>query len=188
LFCKQNAYTTNATDRGFQIRLTDDEATPHSTALSVHEEDNYGLLSSPPQVSLPIIVHPLRLYTELYDFSPYELGSLRIRGNKIRAIVVDVAQDPPCRCEWVQEALAQIFKYAARVGCDALELPLLGHRYGGLQIDICLNLIIEALLRHKTGLPARLNLRMRRQYMAMAGRRLIAAGLMESRVSPLFRS
>jgi hypothetical protein len=176
------------TDSGFQIRLTDDEAAPHGAVLSVHEEDNYGLLSSPPQVSLPIIVHPLRLYTELYDFSPYELGSLRIRGNKILAIVVDVAQDPPCRCEWVQEALARIFEYAARIRCDALELPLLGHRYGGLQIETCLDLIIETLCGHKTGLPARLNLRMRRQYMALAGRRLVAAGLMESRVSPLFRS
>src|SRR5688572_21163647 len=123
-------------NRGFQIRLAEDTAAL-GPGISVHEEDNYGLLVSPPQVSIPIIVHPLRLYTELYDFSPYKLGSLRIQGNKILAIVVDVAQDPPSRPEWVRTALAHIFKYMEQVRPPALSLPLLGHYYGGLQADTC---------------------------------------------------
>lgn len=176
------------TDRGFQIRLTEDTETPRP-GISVHEEDNYGLLSSPPQVSLPIIVHPVRLYTQLYDFSPYKLGSLRIQGNKILAIVVDVEQDPPCRSEWVREALKHIFEHATRVRGPALSLPLLGHCHGGLRAETSLQLISEALLEHKARwLPPRIDLRMDRQYMEWAYRLLSAAGLMENRVYPLFRN
>lgn len=172
------------THRGFQIRLTEETAI-HGPGLSVHEEDNYGLLSSPPQVSLPMIVHPLRLYTELYDFSPFKLGSLRILGNKILAIVVDVDQEPPCRCEWVGEALGRIFEHAAKVRTPALGLPLLGHGYGGLQVNTSLQLIVQALLEYQHGLPPLINLRMRPEHMAQAGRRLAAAGLMENKVSSL---
>lgn len=174
-------------DTGFQIRLTED-ATTHGPGISVHEEDNYGLLSSPPQVSFPIIVHPVRLYTELYDFSPYKLGSLRILGNKILAIVVDVEQDPPCRSEWVREALEHLFAHAAKLKAPALSLPLLGHVHGGLQWDTSLGLISEALFENRNCLPPRISLRMSRRYMERAYRRLAAAGLMESRVYPLFRS
>lgn len=176
-------------EQGFQIRLTEDTATHmHGPGISVHEEDNYGLLSSPPQVSLPIIVHPVRLYTELYDFSPFKLGSLRIQGNKIQAIVVDVEQDPPSRPEWVREALGLVFEHAARVRAHALSLPLLGHRHGGLQWNVSLRLTSEALLEYRTRLPPRISLRMDRQYMERAYRRLAAAGLMENRIYPLFRS
>lgn len=170
----------------FQIRLTEN-GQPYSSGISVHEEDNYGLLVSPPQVSLPMIVHPVRLYTELYDFSPFELGSLRICGNKILAVVVDVAQDPPCRPEWVSTALTHIFKYVERTGPPMLSLPLLGHRHGGLQADTSLQLIRDALLAHKAVLPTQIGLRMERQYMAHAHQLLAAAGLMENRIYPLFK-
>lgn len=166
-------------DRG--IRLTEETA-PHGPGISVHEEDNYGLLVSPPQVSLPIIVHPLRLYTDLYDFSPYKLGSLRIQGNKIRAIVVDVAQDPPCRCEWVAEALHGIFQHIRRIKAPALDLPLLGHRHGGMPVNTSLELIVGVLLQYRDCLPPRICLRMKREYMAYAYEQLAAADLMENRI------
>jgi hypothetical protein len=166
------------------IRLAEN-GQPYGSGLSVHEEDNFGLLVSPPQVSLPIIVHPLRLYTELYDFSPFEMGSLRIQGNKILAVVVDIAQDPPCKPVWVRTALMHIFKYAAEVRSPALSLPLLGYCYGGLRIDTCLGLIRQALLDHKAILPPLITLQMDRQYMERAGRMLAAAGLMEKRVYTL---
>jgi hypothetical protein len=133
-------------------------------------------------------VHPLRLYTELYVFSPFELGSLRIQGNKILAIVVDVDQDPPCRCEWVSRALGQIFEHAAKIRAPALSLPLLGNRYGGLQVDTSLQLIMDALLAHETTLPPLIWLRMQRDDIPRATQLLAAAGLMENRIYPLFRN
>lgn len=168
-------------NRGFQIRLAEDTAAL-GPGISVHEEDNYGLLVSPPQVSIPIIVHPLRLYTELYDFSPYKLGSLRIQGNKILAIVVDVAQDPPCRSEWVSQALCGIFQHTRQIKAHALDLPLLGHRHGGLPADTSLRLIVDALLRYRDDLPPQICLRMARPHMQNAYEQLAAAGLMENRL------
>ncbi|HEX5056081.1 MAG TPA: hypothetical protein VFX02_06250 [Gammaproteobacteria bacterium] len=130
----------------------------------------------------------MRLYTELYDFSPFELGSLRIQGNKILAVIVDVEQDPPCRSEWVAQALDRIFEHAAKIRTPMLSLPLLGHCYGGLQLNTSLQLILAGLLEHKSALPARIQLRMPRTYMPEAWQVLAAAGLMENQIYPLFRS
>jgi hypothetical protein len=135
-----------------------------------------------------MIVHPLRLYTELYEFSPFELGSLRIQGNKILAIVVDVDQDPPCRCEWITRALRRIFVHAAKIDAPALSLPLLGNRHGGIQVTTSLQLIVDALLAHEARLPPLIRLHMGRDDMPRAAQLLAAAGLMESGIYPLFRS
>jgi hypothetical protein len=168
----------------FQIRLTENTQ-PQSSGISVYEEDNYGLLVSPPQVVLPIIVHPVHLYTSLYDFSPFELGSLRIYGNKILAVVVDVAENPPCRNEWVSAALKHIFEYVNRVQAPALSLPLLGHSYGGLQADTCLQLIRQALLDCRDILPPLITLHMEREHLGLAHELFTAAGLLQNRVFPL---
>jgi hypothetical protein len=169
---------------GNQIRLTA-SAQPQSSGISVYEEDNYGLLVSPPQVLLPIIVHPVHLYTSLYEFSPFELGSLRIYGNKILAVVVDVAEDPPCRNEWVSTALKHIFEYTNRIQAPALSLPLLGHYYGGLQADTCLKLIRQTLLEYRDILPPLITLHMDREHFGLAHELFTAAGLLQNRVFPL---
>jgi hypothetical protein len=166
----------------FEIRLTENEQPP-SSGISVYEEDNYGLLVSPPQVVLPIIVHPVHLYTSLYDFSPFEMGSLRIYGNKILAVVVDVAEEPPCRKEWVSTALKHIFEYTNKVKAPALSLPLLGHYYGGLQADTCLRLISQALLEYRDILPPAITLHMRHEHLEPAHELFTAAGLLRNRVS-----
>lgn len=171
----------------FQIRLST-SGQPHGSGISVHEEDNYGLLVSPPQVSLTSIVHPVRLYTELYDFSPFKLGSLRIHGNKILAVVVDVCQEPPCKPEWVRMALKHIFEYTQRIQAPALSLPLLGHCHGGLQVDTCLQLILQALLEHRATLPPCVTLHMDRQHMAQAQWLLTQAGLVENTIYQLFKN
>src|SRR5687767_8161440 len=169
---------------GNQIRLTA-SAQPQSSGISVYEEDNYGLLVSPPQVVLPIIVHPVHLYTSLYEFSPFELGSLRIYGNKILAVVVDVAENPPCRNEWVSAALKHIFEYVNKIKAPTLNLPLLGHSYGGLQADTCLKLIRQALLENKDILPPLINLHMDREHLVLAHELFTAAGLLRNRVISL---
>jgi hypothetical protein len=168
----------------FEIRLTENEQPP-SSGISVYEEDNYGLLVSPPQVVLPIIVHPVHLYTSLYDFSPFEMGSLRIDGNKIRAVVVDVAQNPPCRNEWVSAALKHIFEYTDKIQAPALSLPLLGHYYGGLQADTCLRLIRQAMLENRDILPPLVSLHMDREHLGLAHELFTAVGLLRNKVIPL---
>jgi hypothetical protein len=165
----------------FQIRLTEN-AQPQSSGISVYEEDNYGLLVPPPQVVPPIIVHPVHLYTSLYDFSPFELGSLRIYGNKIRAVVVDVDKSPPCRNEWVSAALKHIFEYVNKIQAPALSLPLLGHAHGGLQADTCLKLIRQASLEYRDILPPLVSLHMDKQYFPLAHELFTAAGLLQKRV------
>jgi hypothetical protein len=128
----------------------------------------------------------VRLYTELYEFSPFKLGSLRIQGNKILAIVVDVDRYPPCKCEWVRAALRQIFEHVKQVRPRALTLPLLGHSYGGLPAETCIRLIVEALLEYRAELPPIVTLYMDTPQLAQAHTLLTAAGLLENRVHPLF--
>jgi hypothetical protein len=134
-------------------------AAPAGADLIVVEEDTCGLLNAPADIRDPN-EHPIRLYTALHNFIPFEPGSVRMHANVLEAVVVDIEAQPPCRPEWIKLALQKIFAHIEQHRLHSIELPLLGTRYGKLDIETSIRLIREALLQYPQTPLHKIQLRM----------------------------
>ena len=79
-------------------------------------------------------------------------GHVIIRGTKpfrLQAIVHDLDQEPICREPWIILALDQIIDITEKRKINSLQLPLLGVRYGGIEIRRFLDLLLKKIAREK---------------------------------------
>lgn len=61
---------------------------------------------------------------------------------RLQAIVHDLDQEPICRETWIILALQQIMDITEKRKIQALQMPLLGTRYGGIEIRQFLDLLL----------------------------------------------
>jgi len=145
------------------------EDPPFPVEVQVVEEDTWRLLS-PPAVLRSSLEHPMRLMTRVIEDRPAQPGELLCRGDRWRAVVYDLEQEPVCRESWIATALSRILASAANRGRVSLALPLLGATQGGIPWTRSLALIGEALL----GCP--LDASLRRVWLQLEGSPLPTAG------------
>ncbi len=122
---------------------------PFAVDAVVEEEDTYLVLSADPQVRAPR--EPLmRVLTDVLEARPEVPGSVverRGRPPRWLAVVHDLSADPTWREEWIEAALGEVFRRAARRRLPSLALPLLGTVHGRLPRRRCLELIHRAVDR-----------------------------------------
>ncbi len=134
-------------------------APPFAVDAVVEEEDTYLVLSADPEVREPR--EPLmRVLTEVLEARGEAPGSVIVQGGyplRLLAVVHDLAREPSWRAAWVAEALAEVFRLAARRRLRSLAMPLLGAVHGRLSRHRCLDLIRDAIVRAGgTAFPERL--------------------------------
>jgi len=107
---------------------------PFNVDAIAYEEDTWLIMSADPKICQPE-EHPVRLMTDLINAQPETVGSVRVQGgNPLRflAVVHDVNQEPTWKVEWIEKALANIFREAERRKLKAVAVPMLGSRHGRL--------------------------------------------------------
>lgn len=79
-------------------------------------------------------------------------GHVIIRGTKpfrLQAIVHDLDQEPICREPWIILALEQIIDNTEKRKISSLQMPLLGTRYGGIEIRQFLDLLLKKIAKEE---------------------------------------
>jgi len=69
---------------------------------------------------------------------------------RLQAIVHDLDQDPICKATWVSQALHQIIEITEKRNIHSLQMPLLGTRYGGVEIQQFIDLLLGELTTEHT--------------------------------------
>jgi len=64
---------------------------------------------------------------------------------RLQAIVHDLDQDPICRASWISQVLQEIIAISAKRNIHALQLPLLGTRYGGVGFRQFIDMLLDEL-------------------------------------------
>ena len=116
---------------GRRLTCAPPDAPPFDVSARVEEEDTFLVLSAPPVLREPK-QHPVRTLTEAASVDPIRPGQVRVRGAQWLAVVHDLSEAPTSRVEWVDAALAEIWRLVARHRVRALALPPLGAVHGGL--------------------------------------------------------
>lgn len=109
-----------------------DFARPFPVEAMVLEEDTYLVLSATPKIATPE-VPPVRLMTELLDFTPETPGSVVVKGQspvRLLAVVIDVDEDPICQETWIERSLEKVFHLVDTRGIRSLGLQMLGTLHG----------------------------------------------------------
>lgn len=109
-------------------------ARPFPVDAMAFEEDTYLVLSANPRIAASE-VPPVRLMTELLNFTPETPGSVVVKGKsplRLLAVVNDVNEDPICREAWIEGALKKIFNLVDTRGIRSLGLQMLGTLHGGI--------------------------------------------------------
>lgn len=79
-------------------------------------------------------------------------GHVIVRGTqplRLQAIVHDLDQEPICRETWIILALQQIMDITEKRNIHALQMPLLGTRYGRVEIRQFLDLLLAKIAKEK---------------------------------------
>ncbi|MCH9675806.1 MAG: hypothetical protein K0U93_30495 [Gammaproteobacteria bacterium] len=104
------------------------------TSAEVVEEDTYLVLSTSP--SAPIIdEHPVRVMTDVFAFTPPQLGQVITKGDgpyRFFAIVHDFDNDPSWTTDAIEEALGAVLTLSEEHRVRDLGLQMLGCIHGNL--------------------------------------------------------
>jgi hypothetical protein len=112
----------------------------------VVEEDTWQLMAAD-IAAQETDEHPIRLMTSLIDQKPLTPGEVIIRDKQWRAVIFDLDADPPCTPEWVRKALQHIRQLVVDNAISSISLSLPGIRYGCLEWQISINLVLTELIQ-----------------------------------------
>ena len=133
------------------VRGGDDETRPAALADAVViEDDTYHVLGALPVASEEREAGGtlLKQAAETWPTAP---GSVRVEAGeftlRMLAVIYDLSQEPPCREEWVAQALDESLRAADRLKVRRLALPLLGARLGGLNVERFAEILATAIER-----------------------------------------
>ena len=124
----------------------------------VIEQDSHLLLGVD-----EVIRYPRGSFSDLVhaaeDAKAIQPGTVLPRGNdpvRLLAVVHDVDQDPSWRPEWVESALATVFRFAVGRKIRRLAMPVLGGVHGQMSVEAFATLLAENLQKPETDYPERL--------------------------------
>lgn len=143
---------------GGTIIVAPADAPPFDLDARVFEEDTFRIMNADPQWAPPE-VHPVRLMHELQRYEPDPPGSVVVQAGRplrLLAVVHDVNCDPTWRAAWIEMALRQIMRTAARLRLQSLGLPLLGRQHGRMPRAAFADLLAGVLMDRRTCPPRRL--------------------------------
>lgn len=132
---------------GLRVFVAPLSAEPFPVEAIVLEEDTYLVLSADPRIAPPE-VSPVRMMTELIDFSPETPGSVVVVGDRpvrMLAVVNDVNQDPICREDWIHEALKTVFCHVETLAIRSLGLQMLGTLHGRVAPERFIRILVRVL-------------------------------------------
>lgn len=89
--------------------------------------------------------HPIRVMTDVVDQPALEAGSCFRRGRRVFLVMHDIEQDPVCRPEWIDTALACAFRCVDRQQGGSLSLPPPGVEHGHFSLRKSLAALTGAL-------------------------------------------
>lgn len=120
-------------------RVDGRESEPATRAVAVVvEDDTYHVLSALPIASEESEPNAA-LLKKAEEVWPSACGSIRIEDDeftlRMHAVVYDLDAEPPCREEWVAQALDESLRMADRLSVRKLALPPLGTRLGVLSVE-----------------------------------------------------
>ncbi len=137
--------------RGVRVVAAPQSAQPFPVDALVLEEDTYLVLSADPKAVSPV-VHPVRLMTGVFDFSPETPGSVVVQEShplRLLAVVNDVDQDPICKETWIAQALKAVFRIVEDRRLNAVGFQMLGTHHGRIPPVRSAELFLDAF----SGLP-----------------------------------
>jgi hypothetical protein len=133
-----------------RIFVAPEEMPPFVVEAVVFEEDTFLILSTDPELHEVAEAAP-EVMAEAASLRPATPGSVILRGEsplQMLAVVHDLNEEPSWREEWVESALAEIFRVAEIRRFSSLALPLLGTLHGTMAKDRFLALLQEAVGKH----------------------------------------
>lgn len=110
----------------------------------VFEEDTHLVLTVNKRCTLHE-KHPLRMMTDLYTAKRHRPGSLVINGNSWYGVTIDLDCDPVCRSEWIEQVYTNIAKQVKKSKISKLGVHLLGNVHAGLDVSVCVDLLLSGL-------------------------------------------
>jgi len=129
---------------------------PHRPDAIVVEQDSWLVLGE--QSALHEDERPAWVQANQLDDSPrYNPGSVIAKPDKphrLLAIVYDLERQPICQPVWIEMALISILQYCHAHHLAHLQLPLLGCRRGGIELEQFIVLLESALTQHRGKDPA----------------------------------
>ena len=143
---------------GCSIVVAPVDTPPFDLDARVVEEDTYRILSADPECA-PTDVHPVRLMHELQQYRPDRPGSVVVQAGRpmrLLAVIHDVNQEPTWRAVWIEAALRQVMREAARRRVHSLGLPLLGRQHGRMPRVAFVDRLARVLTGHRAHNPRRM--------------------------------
>jgi hypothetical protein len=93
---------------------------------------------------------------ELEDSPEYSPGTvIPASGMPVRltAIIYALGKQPACQPEWAERALRRVVQYCQEHDLKRLQLPVLGYRHGGLELQQFTDLLYTVLHDSPHGMP-----------------------------------
>lgn len=109
--------------------------------------------------------HPIRIMTDAIEQTALEPGSCLRRGRRVFLVMHEIEQEPVCRPEWIDSALACALRCVDRQQGTSLSLLPPGVEYGRLRIRQSLELLTRALQNADCQYLRKVWLQVRRQQM-----------------------
>lgn len=121
---------------GCDIYLVPVTHLPFQPDVVVQEQDSWLVLGD--QHTLKPDDRPAWVQANQLENSPeYSPGTVLPASGvpgRLLAIVYDLAKQPACQREWVEEALRRVIQYCHEHDLKRLQMPVLGYRHGGLNL------------------------------------------------------
>ena len=141
---------------GCDIYLVPETHLPFHPDAVVVEQDCWLVLGD--QFALKEDERPAWVQANQLENSPeYNPGTvIPVSGSpgRLLAVIYDLAKQPACHPDWVEEALRGVFQYCHEHGLKRLQLPVLGYRYGGLKLEQFTDLLHTVLYDSPETVPA----------------------------------
>jgi hypothetical protein len=139
---------------GIEIAVAPAQFPPFIVEASVEEQDTSLVLGESNEIRDPGNRPVWYFANRLQSLAPLTPGEIIVRTSRpvrIQAIVHDLDQEPICNEYWVRQVVQKIFTVTITRHIQSLQTPLLGTRYGDLEVELFIQILLETLTRQKTG-------------------------------------
>lgn len=129
---------------GLQVWIAVAHEPPFFPDYELIEEDTWRVLGAGRKFH-EVKEHPVRLMTGVIDQAAMETGTCFRRGRRVFMVMHDIEQDPVCRTEWIEAALARAFRCVDRQQGVTLSMQAPGIEHGHLALANSLEVLTGAL-------------------------------------------
>ncbi|MCI0506433.1 MAG: hypothetical protein L0Z73_10030 [Gammaproteobacteria bacterium] len=139
---------------GIEVAVAPVQFPPFIVEAAVEEQDTSLVLGESNEIRDPGNKPVWYFANRLQSLAPLTPGEIIVRKSRplrIQAIIHDLDQEPICNEYWVRQVVQKIFAVTITRHIQSLQTPLLGTRYGDLEVELFIQILLETLTRQKTG-------------------------------------